>query len=44
MKVKTKVWLDKDGELVFGGSKARILKQILETGSIVNATRELNIS
>jgi len=44
MKVKSKVWLEKDGRLVFGSGKAVILKHILETGSIKKAAGSLNMS
>jgi len=44
MKVKSKVWLEKNGELVFGSGKAVILQYILDTGSIAGAAKELNMS
>lgn len=44
MKVKSKVWLEKDGELVFGIGKAVILSQIRKTGSINKAAKELKMS
>lgn len=44
MRVKSKVWLEKNGELVFGIGKAVILKYILETGSIAKAGKELGMS
>jgi len=34
MKVKSKVWIEKNGELVFGAGRAMILRYILKTGSI----------
>jgi molybdate transport system regulatory protein len=44
MHIKSKVWLEKDGELVFGTGKLRILKAISETGSINQAAKKLNMS
>ncbi len=44
LRVKSKVWLEKDGRLVFGVGKATILNQIQKTGSINKAAKELNMS
>lgn len=44
LKVKSKVWLEKDSELVFGIGKAIILSHIQKTGSINRAAKELNMS
>ncbi len=44
MQIKSKVWLEKDGELVFGTGKLIILKAIAETGSINQAAKKLNMS
>lgn len=44
MRVKSKVWLEKDGELVFGSGKSLILKAIQETGSINKAAKKMNMS
>lgn len=44
MEVKSKVWLEKDGELVFGSGKSLILKTIRETGSINKAAKRMNMS
>ncbi|MDD5449815.1 MAG: LysR family transcriptional regulator [Candidatus Omnitrophica bacterium] len=44
MRVRSKVWLEKDGELVFGSGKWLILKAILETGSINKAAKKMNMS
>lgn len=44
MKVKSKVWLEKDGEIVFGIGKAAILSCIQKTGSINRAAKELKMS
>ena len=44
MKVRTKVWLEKDGELVFGSGKARILRAVEQTGSLNAAAVELGMS
>lgn len=44
MHIKSKVWLEKDGELVFGTGKLLILKAISETGSINQAAKKLKMS
>lgn len=44
LKIRSKVWLEKDGELVFGSGKSLILKNILETGSINKAAKRMNMS
>lgn len=44
MQIKSKVWFEKDGELVFGVGKSLILKAIGETGSINKAAKRMNMS
>ncbi len=44
MQVKSKVWLEENGELMFGSGKAIILKHIRETGSIAKAAKKLRMS
>jgi len=44
MRVRSKVWLEKEGELVFGSGKSLILKAIQETGSINKAAKKMNMS
>jgi len=44
MKVKSKVWLEEKGELVFGDGKSEILKAIDRTGSISKASRKMGFS
>jgi len=44
MKVKSKVWLDKNGGLAFGAGKSKILKAVERTGSLNAAARKLNMS
>lgn len=44
MKVRSKVWLEKDGKLVFGAGKARILRTVAKTGSLNAAAKELDMS
>ncbi len=44
LKVRSKVWFEKDGELVFGTGKAAILRAVAETGSINKAARKLGMS
>ena len=42
--IKTKIWLEKDGELIFGAGKTSILKAVDETGSINKAAKKLGMS
>ncbi len=44
LRVKSKVWLEINGELVFGSGKAGILKFVQETGSINKAAKKMNMS
>lgn len=44
MEVKSKVWLEKDGQLIFGVGKTAILKSIEKTGSINKAAKRMNMS
>jgi molybdate transport system regulatory protein len=44
MEIKSKVWLEKDGKLVFGKGKALILRAVGETGSINKAAEKMNMS
>lgn len=44
MQIKSKVWLEKDGELVFGVGKTRILETINNTGSINKAAKKMKMS
>jgi molybdate transport system regulatory protein len=44
MQVKSKVWFEKDGDLVFGIGKSLILKAIGEAGSINKAAKKMNMS
>ena len=44
MRIRNKVWIEKDGELVFGKGRSDLLKAIDETGSLSRACRRLNMS
>lgn len=44
MQVKSKVWIEKNGELVFGVGKARLLSCIEKTRSINKAAQVMGIS
>lgn len=44
MKIKSKVWLEKDNQMIFGAGKSLILKAIDRTGSINQAAKELDMS
>ncbi len=42
--IKYKVWLEKDGEIVIGMGREKILREIEKTGSIASAAKNLGIS
>ncbi|MCX8028353.1 MAG: winged helix-turn-helix domain-containing protein [Thermodesulfovibrionales bacterium] len=44
MKIKSKVWIDVEGEPVFGRGRMQLLKAIERFGSINQAAKEINIS
>ena len=44
MKIKSKIWLEKDGNLILGTGKARILRAVCDCGSINKAAKKLNMS
>ena len=44
MKIKSKVWLEKDGKLVFGSGKSELLKAIDQAGSIKAAAEKMGVS
>lgn len=44
MDIKTKIWVEVDGEPVFGRGRMLLLKAIDRYGSINKASREVNIS
>ncbi|MBN1671834.1 MAG: LysR family transcriptional regulator [Kiritimatiellae bacterium] len=44
MRVRSKLWIEKGGEQVFGAGKARMLKAVAKTGSLNAAAHELGMS
>jgi len=44
MDVRSKIWLEVDGEAVFGSGREALLKAIERLGSINKAARDINIS
>ena len=44
MRIKSKIWLEKDGRLVFGEGKSRILKAIQKYRSINKAASSMGMS
>ena len=44
MKIKVKTWIEKDGKLIFGRGKEKILQAIQETSSLNKAAKKLNMS
>ncbi|MFC1708634.1 winged helix-turn-helix domain-containing protein [Candidatus Omnitrophota bacterium] len=44
MRIKTKVWLEKEGKLILGSGKVLILKSIASTGSINKAAEKIKMS
>ncbi|NPA52778.1 MAG: LysR family transcriptional regulator [Aquificae bacterium] len=43
-KVKFKVWLEKDGEIIMGLGREKLLKAVKKHGSISKAAKEVGIS
>ncbi|HOY62577.1 MAG TPA: LysR family transcriptional regulator [bacterium] len=44
MKLRVKIWLEEDGQPVFGDGRLKLLKEIQKTGSITAATENLGVS
>ena len=44
MKVKTKIWLEKDGEVIFGEGRCRLLQILEKSGSLNAAAKEMKMS
>lgn len=44
MKLRYKIWIEKDGEKVFGGGPLDILHRVERTGSLKQAAEEINMS
>jgi molybdate transport system regulatory protein len=44
MEIKYKIWIEKDGKVVFGRGRENILKAIQEGHSLNNAARKLQMS
>lgn len=44
MNIKSKIWIDVNGEPVFGRGRMQLLKAINKYGSINQAAKEINIS
>ncbi|MEZ0323011.1 MAG: ModE family transcriptional regulator [Hydrogenothermaceae bacterium] len=44
MEIKYKVWLEKDGEIIIGQGRELLLRYIDKTGSILQASKMLNIN
>jgi len=44
MKISNKVWLEKDGQVVFGAGRERLLKAVEECGSLYGAAKRFNMS
>ncbi len=44
MKLRVKIWLEEDGQPVFGDGRLKLLREIHKTGSITAATEKLGVS
>ncbi len=44
MRAKSKIWLEKNGKLVFGEGKSQLLKAVDQAGSINKASQKMGIS
>ncbi len=44
MLIKSRVWLESDGNVVLGNGRVTLLKKIIEKGSLSKAAKEMGIS
>jgi len=44
MEIRCKVWLERDGEILFGKGRAQLLRAVDEEGSLAKAAKRLNMS
>ncbi len=44
MNIKYKLWIEKDGEIIFGIGREELLKAIKETGSILKASKKCGLN
>jgi len=44
VKIKCKVWLEKDGEIILGRGREDLLKAIIVCGSLYKAAKKLDMS
>ncbi len=44
MEIRCKVWLERDGEMLFGKGRAQLLRALEEEGSLAKAAKRLNMS
>jgi len=44
LEIKYKVWIEKDGEIIIGMGREKLLREIERTGSISSAAKNLGIS
>jgi len=42
--IKSKIWIEVDGQIMLGEGRVRLLKAIKETGSLTKAAKTLNMS
>ena len=43
-KIKSKIWIEANGQILLGEGRVRLLKAIEETGSLSKAAKQLNMS
>lgn len=43
-KIKSRIWVEIEGQIVLGEGRVRLLKAIAETGSLSKAAKQLNMS
>lgn len=44
MKIRCKLWLEKDGKVLFGQGRRELLRAIADTGSLAGAAKKLDMS
>ena len=44
LKIKSRIWVEVEGQVMLGEGRVRLLKAIADTGSLSKAAKELNMS
>lgn len=44
MQIRMKLWVERNGEVIFGEGRQKLLEAVVKTGSLAGAARELSMS